>query len=202
MEIISSVVKAKGHDTKLDLPSQYRKLSTVSTKSRASIVSNILDITLEDDHPELAEESRKKGSLSRQTYWLYFRSGAGITLASLVLIFNILSQLMFSANDIWLASWTNQLSLIQSINDSSGTSLENHSMFNISPTDLKSNLVVYSLLIIALFGTTIARSTLFFQMCNRASVNLHNSIFFRLLRAPMNVFEENPLGELMFLLYS
>ena len=104
MEIISSVVKAKGHDTKLDLPSQYRKLSTVSTKSRASIVSNILDITLEDDHPELAEESRKKGSLSRQTYWLYFRSGAGITLASLVLIFNILSQLMFSANDIWLAS--------------------------------------------------------------------------------------------------
>lgn len=195
MKSIFSAEKKKEPDEKLNLPIDMRRISTVSAKSRASIVSAVLDHTLEEEHPALAEESRKSGSVTGRTYWLYFKSGAGITLGLMVIGFNVLSQLMFSANDIWLASWTNQLSSISLLNKSdAGVTLENHSLFNIDPLDLTSNMIIYSLLIIALFGTTIARSTLFFHMCSQSSVRLHDSIFGQILRAPMQVFEENPLG--------
>ncbi|CAG2179609.1 unnamed protein product, partial [Oppiella nova] len=41
------------------------------------------------------------------------------------------------------------------------------------------------------------RSTTWFMMCMRASVNLHNSIFARLLRAPIAVFDNNPVGQML-----
>ncbi|CAG2183077.1 unnamed protein product, partial [Oppiella nova] len=41
------------------------------------------------------------------------------------------------------------------------------------------------------------RSTTWFMMCMRASVNLHNSIFSRLLRAPIAVFNNNPIGQML-----
>ncbi|XP_074597278.1 ATP-binding cassette sub-family C member 4-like [Brevipalpus obovatus] len=197
---MKSIFSKKEPDEKLNLPpSEMRRISTVSAKSRASIVSAILDNTLEDEHPTLAEESRKSGSVTGKTYWLYFKSGAGVTLGLLVLGSNVLSQLMFSANDIWLASWTNQLSSISLLNksDTGAMALENHSLFNIDPLDLTSNMIIYTLLIIALFAATMARSTLFFHMCSRSSVRLHDSIFYQLLRAPMQVFEENPLGRIL-----
>ncbi|CAG2169744.1 unnamed protein product [Oppiella nova] len=46
---------------------------------------------------------------------------------------------------------------------------------------------IYSGLIGALFVTALMRSTTWFMMCMRASVNLHNSIFSRPLRAPIAV---------------
>jgi len=60
--------------------------------------------------------------------------------------------------------------------------------------DQNTDVIVYSVLIGALFVTALLRSTTFFIMCMRSSVNLHNSIFYRLLRAPMHVFDNNPVG--------
>ncbi|CAG2177332.1 unnamed protein product, partial [Oppiella nova] len=56
---------------------------------------------------------------------------------------------------------------------------------------------IYSGLIGALFVTALMRSTTWFMMCMRASVNLHNSIFSRLLRAPIAVFDNNPIGQML-----
>ena len=57
------------------------------------------------------------------------------------------------------------------------------------------NVIVYSCLIAALFISAMARSTSFFIMCLRASVNLHNRIFYSLLRAPIHVFDSSPVGK-------
>jgi ABC-type bacteriocin/lantibiotic exporter with double-glycine peptidase domain len=56
------------------------------------------------------------------------------------------------------------------------------------------DVIVYSALITGLFLTSLLRSTTFYAMCMRSSVNLHNSIFYRLLRAPISVFDNNPVG--------
>ncbi|CAG2120689.1 unnamed protein product, partial [Medioppia subpectinata] len=46
----------------------------------------------------------------------------------------------------------------------------------------------------ALFIASLLRAITWFVMFMRASVNLHNTIFYRLLRAPISVFENNPVA--------
>ena len=60
--------------------------------------------------------------------------------------------------------------------------------------DQTNNIIVYSVLIATTFATLIIRSGTFFMMCIFASVNLHNRIFFRLMRAPIAFFDNNPVG--------
>src|SRR5882757_5988042 len=56
------------------------------------------------------------------------------------------------------------------------------------------NVIIYSCFIGALFISAMARSSSFFVMCMRSSVNLHNRIFYSLLRAPIHVFDSSPVG--------
>lgn len=56
---------------------------------------------------------------------------------------------------------------------------------------------VYSLLIGAMFLSTIVRTTSFFLICMKASVNLHNTIFTRILHAPISHFDQNPSGRIL-----
>lgn len=62
------------------------------------------------------------------------------------------------------------------------------------PTDESTNTMIYSSLIIGQFVAMIIRSATFFTMCIYASVNLHNRIFYCLMRAPISFFDANPTG--------
>ncbi|CAG2104061.1 unnamed protein product, partial [Medioppia subpectinata] len=57
--------------------------------------------------------------------------------------------------------------------------------------------IIYSTLIAALFVTVLIRVITWFMMCMRASVNLHNSIFYTLLRTPISFFDNNPVGRIL-----
>jgi len=60
-------------------------------------------------------------------------------------------------------------------------------------TDLA--IYIYSGLILATFFLALFRSYLFFNVCMRASVNLHNSMFSSITRATMYFFNTNPSGK-------
>ena len=53
----------------------------------------------------------------------------------------------------------------------------------------------YTVLIIVQFLFMIVRTGTFFVMCITASINLHNRIFFRLMRTPIAFFDNNPTGK-------
>lgn len=57
--------------------------------------------------------------------------------------------------------------------------------------------LVYSILIGAMFITALIRTMSFFTICMRTSVNLHNSIFGRILRTPISHFDLNPSGRIL-----
>ena len=57
------------------------------------------------------------------------------------------------------------------------------------------NLGIYAAIVMSLVVASMIRTVYFFVLCMRASVNLHNSMFTRLVRAPTRFFDTNPVGE-------
>ncbi|CAG2114002.1 unnamed protein product, partial [Medioppia subpectinata] len=57
------------------------------------------------------------------------------------------------------------------------------------------DVIIYSSMMAALFIASLLRAITWFVMFMRASVNLHNSMFYRLLRAPISVFDSNPIAQ-------
>lgn len=53
---------------------------------------------------------------------------------------------------------------------------------------------VYSVFILGCIVLTTLRSIIFFKVCMKASINLHNTMFSKLLGAPMRFFDLNPSG--------
>lgn len=183
-----------------------RKMSNFSI-GRLSIVSrssSILDLDF-DDEPQKIEESQRSGSIDGKTYWTYFKAGSGVLFAFFVFLVNIASQILSSVSDMWLADWTNHLSPNERISEGSlmnigknDTFLESKSsVWHIVPeNDIKANICIYFVLILTFFSITLLRGALFFQMTYRASVTLHDTIFRKILRSPMQMFEENPVGKI------
>ncbi|CAG2110836.1 unnamed protein product [Medioppia subpectinata] len=70
---------------------------------------------------------------------------------------------------------------------------KNQNTVNINTSDQNRDVIIYSSMMAALFIASLLRAITWFVMFMRASVNLHNTIFYRLLRAPISVFDINPV---------
>ncbi|CAG2119883.1 unnamed protein product, partial [Medioppia subpectinata] len=68
---------------------------------------------------------------------------------------------------------------------------------NINRDEQNRDVIIYSSMMAALFIASLLRAITWFVMFMRASVNLHNTIFYRLLRAPIFVFDSNPVGRIL-----
>src|SRR5437879_4467706 len=134
-----------------------------------------------DNDPKIEEEGKSSGSVDAKVYWKYIRAGAGPLLLMGVIISILVSQTIIHYSDLWLAEWTN-------IEDSQNSSEQIGRNFEIN------HVIIYSSLMAANFITILIRMWTFYLMCTTASVVLHNKIFFRLLRAPITIFDNNPIG--------
>lgn len=56
---------------------------------------------------------------------------------------------------------------------------------------------IYGCIIVGVILMTILRSLYFYSLCMRASINLHNTMFHTLLKAPMRFFDSNPIGRIL-----
>ncbi|CAG2165318.1 unnamed protein product [Oppiella nova] len=162
---------------------KVRSFSKSSVSITDSIDTSSIDILEEDDEdgdgPRIQEEQREVGAIDSRVYWEYIKAGAGPLLGTSALLFTIISQTIFHGSDLWLTAWTDK-------NQAQGHAID--------PYEQHLDVYIYSGLIGLLFFTTFIRAITWFVMCMRASVNLHNSIFYRLLRAPIAVFDSNPVG--------
>ncbi|CAG2177963.1 unnamed protein product, partial [Oppiella nova] len=162
---------------------KVRSFSKSSVSITDSIDTSSIDILEEDgDGPRIQEEQREVGAIDSRVYWEYIKAGAGPLLGTSTLLFTIISQTIFHGSDLWLTAWTDK-------NQAQGHAID--------PYEQHLDVYIYSGLIGLLFFTTFIRAITWFVMCMRASVNLHNSIFYRLLRAPIAVFDSNPVGRIL-----
>ncbi|CAG2168420.1 unnamed protein product, partial [Oppiella nova] len=175
-------------DQDMDATKQQER-DLMRTLSQNSYDTKITSRTASDDvmdgqysgDPKIQDENRELGSISGRVYWKYIRAGAGPLLFSVTLFFTLVSQAIFHGSDYYLTEWTDS----NQENTNSDTSAQNNGV------------IIYSSLMGALFMTSLLRAITWFVMFMRASVNLHNSIFYRLLRAPIAVFDNNPVGRIL-----
>lgn len=59
------------------------------------------------------------------------------------------------------------------------------------------NIIIYSISVVVVLAFTLTRSFSFFQMCQRASITLHDKLFRGIIRARMFFYNENPSGRIL-----
>ncbi|XP_054158234.1 ATP-binding cassette sub-family C member 4-like, partial [Oppia nitens] len=134
---------------------------------------------------KIAEENKAQGSINSRVYWEYIRSGAGPVLLIVGITSTLLSQVLQHYSDYWLSEWSNKedASIVSNSDD--------------NKVDEKENIKIYSILLVTIFVSLILRSTTWFVMCIKASINLHNRIFYRLMRTRITFFDTNPVGRIL-----
>lgn len=178
-------------------------MSSLRNRSGSSAGSSIGfegEVPATEEAPVAIEDDKKAQSKSvpLEVYCAYLRGGFSCTLFIVVVFFNLVSQFLFHYNDIWLAEWTNSLTQKEESQNNSRQAIvlsRRFVSFESLATDDQERIQVYTLLIVSLFVTSFIRSISFLSLCNRASVALHNFAFNRIIRAPMIVFEETPIGK-------
>ncbi|XP_046392414.1 ATP-binding cassette sub-family C member 4-like isoform X2 [Ischnura elegans] len=178
----------------------------------------------EIEEKQKVEESRSHGSVSGSVYGRYFAAGGHPCVIVILFLLFFMAQALASACDFWVTFWTNMEELRQKdilLEKSLGTATEpgfsfaNESLvpeFNTSFTEKMAHvngdplylvfntencIYIYSTLIFLTIVVTLARSFLFFTVCMRASVNLHNAMFQSIAHATMRFFNTNPSGRIL-----
>ncbi|XP_027205501.2 ATP-binding cassette subfamily C member 4-like [Dermatophagoides pteronyssinus] len=174
------------------MTSRYSTTQIVHELNRAE---SCVDVAA--DEPAILDEEKTKGSISSKIYWQYIRAGSGPILMTSMILSTIISQILFHYTDVWLADWTNREDATVII-----TNKTIHISFEVDQTDEihpveTNNAIIYTILVVTQFIGMIIRSGTFFAMCIFASINLHNRIFYCLMRAPVSFFDTVPTGRIL-----
>nr|CAD7568105.1 unnamed protein product [Timema californicum] len=136
--------------------------------------------------PVEVAEMRAMGKVSGDVFLSYFKSGATGCVIAFMFFMCILAQFLASSCDMWITQWTNMEETKTA--QKHGISAKK-AWLNLSTMD---SIFVYTALTAALIIVSLSRSILFFTICMRASVNLHNTMFVSITRAKMWFFNNNP----------
>ncbi|CAG9768726.1 unnamed protein product [Ceutorhynchus assimilis] len=194
-------LKRMEEEAKKEAEEVRRRRSTVST-SGGDEESNELE------EPSFAKEAKIDGNVTWDMYKFYFLSG-GSSLKIIFLVFLFLvSQALASYVDYFLSLWVNleQMksdynitgevndTLIQSLDSSQYTVIQKF-WFSTLTEDLC--LYIYSGLVAIMVPLFIWLYIFFYNCCIKASINLHNNMFSKIIFAPMRFFNTNPSGRIL-----
>lgn len=203
-------IKFSGHS---DEQNKLRHGSVSSTKSdlvspsgsfSASLGEEPLDhfkqVSFENDTPKSKEMKEDASAAANyRAYWLFLKYGTGLFYLPVMALIFVTTQVLYTGNDWWISLWTTSEERGECLRMNT-TNLTNCDQFPESFVDSfnqNDNVLSYTIQIVVLFALSNARTIVFFIMCMRASVKLHDKLFKCVVRAPISFFDNNPIGVLL-----
>ncbi|KAI1289206.1 ATP-binding cassette sub-family C member 4 [Halotydeus destructor] len=144
------------------------------------------EIAMKSDSDAKVDDETSQSSLSLSSvFWAYFRSGSSLIVVLSLIITTLASQFLYNYNDWWLAEWSDDFESYQT------------NFTNIPLQGEADNLITYTSLTVLLLALTFVRTVGTSVLCLNSSINLHNTIFRKLLLTKMAFFETNPVGRIL-----
>ncbi|XP_075985131.1 ATP-binding cassette subfamily C member 4-like isoform X2 [Anticarsia gemmatalis] len=181
---------ADGEETgpeKKERPAVMRGISKTSIKS-------------EDDDEERVQvqeaEERATGSLKWAVIWEYLKAVQSWCIVLFALLSLLITQGAATTADYWISYWTNHINdyeLSLPPGEEPDPSLDTQ----IGPLTTAQYLIVYGCVIFAIILFSQFRIISFVVMTMRASKNLHNTIYEKLIITVMRFFDTNPSGRVL-----
>uniref|UniRef100_A0AAG5CR64 Uncharacterized protein n=1 Tax=Anopheles atroparvus TaxID=41427 RepID=A0AAG5CR64_ANOAO len=187
-----------------------RRTSGSSTGSQNRDIDLMVDLLDQEKQEEEKESQGGSGSVGLSVYKTYIGAVQSCGWIFWLSAFMLLSQIVVSGVDIFVAEWVNWEERVAGIPPVFDLN-DNHTI--LSSRDVRillreqtdvSNFIerqqyiwIYSGLIILLVVLVVQRSFSFFYVCLRISMNLHDRLFRGLTRATMHFFNTNPSGRIL-----
>ncbi|KAG0307447.1 Multidrug resistance-associated protein 1, partial [Dissophora globulifera] len=133
----------------------------------------------------IATEKMQGGSVSRETYLIYFRALSYRYIVTIAVLF-IVAQACLVGSSLWLKHWIKR------------TEMADEDPENTETPSVQLFLGVYALLTLFYVIVYVAVSWLMFAVARiRASEILHRNLLSSILRLPMSFFDTTPLGRIL-----
>ncbi|KAG7207749.1 hypothetical protein KM043_009361 [Ampulex compressa] len=193
-------------DSSIEKTVMRRQFSTSSNRSRTPEASSGgTDDEEENDDPEVNNglEGTSRGAIKGPIILNYFKSGANLCLAFIVMILYIGTQFTASLNDYFVpilvnAEETRHYLYKQMLNNSKGgniTDVIDMEAAGLYPVN--TYIYIYSVIVVGIFLIGISRSLIFYKTCMLCSQRLHDMVFSALIRTGMRFFDTNPSGRIL-----
>ncbi|XP_063224304.1 ATP-binding cassette sub-family C member 4-like [Bacillus rossius redtenbacheri] len=177
--------------------------------SIGSSTSSVEMTSVEETSPEEVREMRTRGRISLATYVSYLFASGNYFLVVAMVLSELTAQLLSSSTDYWLSFWTNtesQRALLEFEDYSTGNETALDETFNSTYTAVPSEdslmsrelcMYIFSGLTLTAIVFLLYKTFLFFYLCMKSSVTLHNRMFDSIIRLPMRFFNVNPSGQIL-----
>lgn len=165
------------------------RTASVKANSFSEMEDSLADIPDEEPAPRSStdrEEQRSTGQFDSRIYWRYLKASGRPVFIFLSALLSLLAQGLYQFNDFWLSAWTQKSTPNVTAKALGADAVVDDDTYNV---------IIYAVLIIILFVLAFLRSYVTFLICLSSSINIHDSVFKSLLRAPIAFYESNPLGE-------
>ncbi|KAG5892952.1 hypothetical protein JTB14_015003 [Gonioctena quinquepunctata] len=163
-------------------------LRAISVTSTA--FNSMIDIEGTKKTPFISPEMRTTGSVDLVNYKEYFAAGANCCGIFIMILLFLLAQILASGGDFFLAKWVDLEEL--RFNFGSAASM---GVFN--ELSRQQCILIYTILISLTIVAAVLRSLVFFGICMRSSMRLHNTMFNSIIHGCMRFYNLNSSGRIL-----
>ncbi|CAH4030899.1 unnamed protein product [Pieris brassicae] len=142
-----------------------------------------------DQKPEV--EVQTIGRVHGSIYKAYFLADAACPYFFLVTLMFLLAQFFASASDYWISKWSNAEDHL------TGDATMDNLLWSQYGLMRKDFVIIFGVITIATVAVALIRAFLFFTLCMRSSIRLHDQMFECISLSPMSFFHANPSGRIL-----